>query len=120
MFVVTNQSGIARNFYTLEDVNHLHEYINQELKKIDAHIDEFFISPYHPMFPDKFSDLAHLRKPSVGMLQLAESKWSIEKNNSFLIGDSATDVECAKNYGIRGHLFSNGNLLDFIKKSERI
>jgi D-glycero-D-manno-heptose 1,7-bisphosphate phosphatase len=52
------------------------------------------------------------------MLQLAESKWSIDKNNSFLIGDKKTDIECANNYGIRGHLFKNGNLLDFIKKSE--
>lgn len=118
VFVVSNQSGIARGLYTEDEVLHLHKYINATLKKINAHIDEFFISPYHPIFPNKFKNLIHLRKPNIGMLQLAESKWSIDKNNSFLIGDKKTDIECANNYGIRGHLFKNGNLLDFIKKSE--
>ena len=120
VFIISNQSGIARGLYTEEDVLYLHEYISLELRKIGAHIDEFFISPYHPSFPDKFKNLAHLRKPSVGMLELAESKWPIEKKSSFLIGDKASDIECAINYGIRGHLFDSGNLLDFIKRSENI
>ena len=95
-------------------------YISVELKKIDAHIDEFFISPYHPMYPDKFKDLMHLRKPNTGMLEIAESKWSIKRKGSFLIGDKKTDVDCAANFGIRGHLFDSGNLLDFIKRCENI
>ena len=79
VFIVSNQSGIARGLYTEEDVLYLHEYVNEELRKIDAHVDEFFISPYHPMFPNKFKNLAHLRKPRIGMLKIAESKWLIEK-----------------------------------------
>tara|TARA_A100000164_G_C21780997_1_gene711008 strand:- start:398 stop:898 length:501 start_codon:yes stop_codon:yes gene_type:complete len=120
VFVVSNQSGIARGLFTEEDVSYLHKYINDELKKINAYIDEFFISPYHPLFPNQFTNLAHLRKPGVGMLEIAESRWLIDKKNSFLVGDKIIDIECANNYGIRGHLFKNGNLLDFIKKSENI
>jgi D-glycero-D-manno-heptose 1,7-bisphosphate phosphatase len=120
VFVVSNQSGIAKGLYSEKDVLHLHKFISKELKKIDAYIDEFFISPYDPMFPSKFKNLAHLRKPRPGMLEIAESKWRIEKKNSFLIGDKLSDIECAINYGIRGHLFINGNLLDFIKSSESI
>ena len=120
VFVISNQSGIARGLYTEKDVFHLHEYMNIELKKIGAKIDEFFISPFHPMYPDKFSNLMHLRKPNTGMLELAESRWLIEKKRSFMIGDKITDIECASNYGIRGHLFNSGNLLDFIRKSESI
>lgn len=120
VFIVSNQSGIARGLYAEKDVIHLHEYINSELRKINARIDDFFISPYHPMFPDKFKNLNHLRKPLTGMLELAESRWSIDKKNSFLIGDKMTDIECADNYGIRGHLFKNGNLFDFIMKSENL
>ena len=120
VFIVSNQSGIARGLYTEEDVIYLHKYINIELKKIDAHIDEFFISPYHPMYPDKFKNLIHLRKPNTGMLEIAESKWSIDKASSFLIGDKKIDIECAVNFGIKGYLFENGNLLDFIKRSESI
>tara|TARA_B100001093_G_C26437918_1_gene846814 strand:- start:130 stop:630 length:501 start_codon:yes stop_codon:yes gene_type:complete len=120
VFVVSNQSGIARGLYTEDDVLYLHKYINKMLRKIDAHIDEFFISPYHPIFPNKFKNLIHLRKPCIGMLELAESRWSIDKKNSFLIGDKITDIECATNYGIRSHLFNSGNLLDFIKRSEKL
>ncbi len=120
VFVISNQSGIARGLYAEKDVLCLHEYISKELKKTGAYIDEFFISPYHPMFPDKFTNLSHLRKPSTGMLEMASSRWSIKKNSSFLIGDKETDIECAANYGIRGHLYDKGNLLDFIKKSENI
>ena len=43
IFVVTNQSGIARGFYSEEDVWHLHKYINIELSKIHAKIDDFFL-----------------------------------------------------------------------------
>ena len=57
VFIVTNQSGIARGLYDEKDVLDLHKYIKIELEKIDAYIDEFFISPYHPKCPNKFSEL---------------------------------------------------------------
>jgi len=52
------------------------------------------------------------------MLELAESKWEINKAKSFLVGDKITDIECATNYGIKGHLFKGGDLLQFVKKLE--
>lgn len=116
VFVVTNQSGIARGFFKESDVINLHNYISNELKTINAHIDEFFISPYHPENNKKYNNLSYLRKPDIGMLQLAEKKWPIDKPNSFLIGDKNTDIECAKRYGIKGHLFKGGSLLEFLKK----
>jgi len=118
VFVVTNQSGIARGYYNESDVTLLHDYINDELKKLEAHIDEFFISPYHPDNTKEYLHLSHLRKPGIGMLELAESKWAIDRSKSFLIGDKNSDIECAKNFLIRGHLFKKGNLLKFIKSLE--
>ena len=117
VFVTTNQSGIARGYYKEKDVIFLHKYINNELKKIEAHIDEFFISPYHPININEYSHLSHLRKPNTGMLELAASKWPIDKSMSLLIGDKNTDIECAEKFCIKGYLFKNGNLLDFIKSS---
>ena len=117
VFVITNQSGIARGYYTESDVVYLHSYINRELKAINAHIDEFFISPYHPDNTEAYNELAHLRKPGIGMLQLAEKKWSFDKSFSFLVGDKDTDIECARSFGIKGHLFKSGNLLEFLKKN---
>ena len=118
IFVVTNQSGIARGYYSEKDVSLLHDHITKELKNIEAHIDEFFISPYHPINKNEYLHLSHFRKPETGMLDLAASKWPIDKSKSFLIGDKITDIKCAENFCIKGHLFKNGNLLDFIKKSE--
>ena len=120
VFVVTNQSGIAKGFYSEKDVINLHNYISNELKNINAHIDEFFFSPFHPDNTKKYLNLSHLRKPDTGMLKLAATKWSIDKSNSFLICDKLTDIECAEKFLIRGHLFKNGNLLKFIKFSENL
>ena len=120
VFVVTNQSGIAKGFYNEKDVIHLHNYINNELKSINAYIDEFFFSPYHPDNTKDYLNLSHLRKPNTGMLDLAATKWSFDKSKSFLIGDKESDIECAQKFLIRGHLFENGNLLNFIKTSENL
>ncbi len=114
-FVATNQSGIARGYYTESDVDSLHKFINLELKKNETQIDDFFYSPYHPDFKDKFIELSHLRKPNIGMLELAEKKWDIDKSKSFLIGDKITDIECADKFRIKGYLFDGTDLFEFIK-----
>tara|TARA_Y100000768_G_C23906095_1_gene647608 strand:- start:493 stop:990 length:498 start_codon:yes stop_codon:yes gene_type:complete len=117
VFVVTNQSGITRGYYNERDVEILHNYINKELRKIDTQIDEFFYSPYHPEISNlKYENMQHLRKPNTGMLELAQKKWKFDKQNTLMIGDSASDMECAKNYGIKGLLFESGSLLEFIKR----
>ena len=115
IFVVTNQSGIARGYFTEKEVNILHKFINNELKKVNTYIDEFFYSPYHPINKKLYGNLSHLRKPNTGMLELASKKWNIDLSKSLLIGDSATDMECANNFEIDGYLFEGGSLLDFVK-----
>lgn len=115
IFVVTNQSGIARGYYSFQDVITLHKYINVELSKTNTMIDEFFYSPYHPDIK-RFTHLSNLRKPDIGMLKMAEHKWHFDKSRSFLIGDKETDIICAINYGIKGYRFTGDNLLDFIKE----
>jgi len=121
IFVVTNQSGIARGFYSEEDVLHLHKHISIELSKIDAKIDDFFYSPYHHSDSSrKFEHLKHLRKPNIGMLEAACKKWPVIKEESLLIGDNVSDMLCAKNFGIKGFLFKECNLLKFIEKNNII
>ena len=116
-FIVTNQSGIARGFYNEKDVENLHEHIRKELSKIEAYIDDFFYSPYHPDVKNKkYEHLSRLRKPKTGMLELACNKWQIDLNNSFMIGDKKIDMDCAKNFNIEGYKFVNGNLLNFVRK----
>tara|TARA_Y200000002_G_C22544065_1_gene605310 strand:- start:254 stop:754 length:501 start_codon:yes stop_codon:yes gene_type:complete len=117
VFVVTNQSGISRGYYDEKDVEKLHKYINSELLKIDTSIDEFFYSPFHPDIKnDKYKKFKNLRKPNIGMLENAVKKWPVNIKDSLLIGDKASDIECANNFGIKGFLYKEGNLLNFVKE----
>ena len=116
VIVITNQSGLARNYYNEEDLIKLHNFMNSELKKESALIDDFFYSPYHPKISNKkYDKFKNLRKPDTGMLKLAEEKWNFSKKDSLVIGDNDTDVQCALNYGIKGHLFNTRNLFDFVR-----
>ena len=117
IFVVTNQSGIARGYYSEKDVIKLHNDINLVLSKKNIQIDDFFYSPYHPEI-DKFEDKAHMRKPNTGMLELAYDKWKFNKNKSFMIGDNIHDLECGENFGIDSYLFDYKkiSLIDLVKK----
>ncbi len=117
VIVVTNQSGIARDYFAEKDVDTLHAFMNNELRQISAHIDDFYYSPYHPNVNNlKYKNLSHLRKPNIGMLELAEKKWNLDKTKSFMVGDKLSDIECAKKFGIKGLKFKGGNLFNFILK----
>ena len=117
VFVVTNQSGISRGYYDEKDIEKLHAYINSELLKIDALVDDFFYSPFHPNIKnDKYEKFKDLRKPNIGMLEIAVKKWPVIIKDSFLIGDKDSDIECANNFGIEGFLYKEGSLLNFVKE----
>lgn len=114
LFVVTNQSGVARGYYTEEDVRRLHQAMNEEFKVYGGHITEFFYCPHlkeggiAPYNVD-----CSCRKPKPGMVLNALSKYHIPKSRALLIGDSPRDVEAAKNAGIPGFLFDMDNLEEF-------
>ena len=116
VLVVTNQAGIARGLYGCDDVERLHDWMNREMARRGARIDDFRYSPYHPGFDDgRYRDRAHWRKPAPGMLlDLAES-WPIDLARSFMVGDRASDLEAAAAAGVPGHLFEGGNLLRRIR-----
>jgi D-glycero-D-manno-heptose 1,7-bisphosphate phosphatase len=115
--VVTNQSGVARGFFTIKDVKTIHSFIQKKLKENDAKIDKFYFCPFHKDGTvKKYKKNSSLRKPDIGMFCLAQKKWNIDKKNSFMIGDQKTDIEFAKSAKIRGYLFNEKNLYKFVKK----
>lgn len=116
VFVVTNQSGVARGYYTIEDMNKLHAHMAAEIAKCGGKIEKFYYCPHHK--EGKIAEYAidcDCRKPKPGMLLQAFAENDLDKDACFLIGDSKRDVEAAANAGIRGYLFTGGNLLDFVK-----
>lgn len=113
VFVVTNQAGIARGFYSAERVHALHDWMQHELRQSQAHIDAFFYCPHHP----DFSKRCACRKPEPGMILQAFSEWPVLREGSFLIGDKESDLSAAANAGIEGYLFLGDLPLDmFLKK----
>ena len=117
VIVVTNQSGVARGFFTEDDVKSFHKQMNEELKNFDAHIDEFYYCPHHPQgVIAKYKIDCECRKPKSKMIEDACKKFNIDKSKSLMIGDKVRDVECGENAGVRSILFEGGNIFDLIKK----
>ncbi|BEU88349.1 D-glycero-beta-D-manno-heptose 1,7-bisphosphate 7-phosphatase [Selenomonas sp. TAMA-11512] len=110
--VITNQSGIARGYYTEEEMYRLHEWMNEELQKHGAHIDAFYYCPHlTDGAVEAYREDCDCRKPKPGMLLRAMKEHDIDPARAVMIGDAARDVECAERAGIRGTLYAGGSLL---------
>lgn len=121
VIIVTNQSGIARGYYTAEDVNQLHSWMNGQLSVQGAHIDGFYYCPHHPEgIVADLQKVCDCRKPEPGMIQQAIADWNIDPDQSFLVGDKESDVAAAKAAGITGYLFAGENLYDFLENIKKI
>ena len=107
IFVVSNQSGIGRGYYTEKDLEKLNSWINFTLYKKGAHIDEFFHAPYFKNSNNKkFRKFSNLRKPNTGMIDLAKKKWKIDLKKSILIGDKLSDKQTAIKSKINYKIFN--------------
>lgn len=106
--VVTNQSGVARGFYTEEDVENLHHHITAVLKPFGAHVDAWLYCPHHPDGRGSYALPCTCRKPLPGMLQEAARRYDIDLDNSTMIGDKLADIEAGKAAGCRTILVRTG------------
>jgi D-glycero-D-manno-heptose 1,7-bisphosphate phosphatase len=111
VFVVTNQSGVARGLYGTADVERLHRWMAERLAEQGARVDDWRYCPYHPDHrPDRFAAFAGWRKPAPGMLLDLMRHWPVRTDRSFLIGDQETDMQAAAAAGIAGHRYGGGDL----------
>jgi len=106
--VVTNQSGVARGYYTEEDVVHLHRHIDRELERFSAHVDAWLYCPHHPAGRGSYALPCNCRKPLPGMLQDAARRHEIDLENSAMIGDKLADIEAGLAAGCRTILVRTG------------
>lgn len=115
--VVTNQSGVARGYYRETDVRALHAWMNEALAALGAHIDAFYYCPHHLKGTvAEYKVECDCRKPKPGMIRKAMQDFGADPAASLLIGDKPSDLEAAAAAGIRGYLFSGGNLFDFVSR----
>ena len=118
IFLASNQSGIARGFFTTKQVEYFHNYMNKVLKKFSTKINKFYFSPYHPHGKiKKYRKKSNMRKPGNGMILKILKENKLKKEHVIFIGDSQTDFLAAKKTGI---LFEYKKKTSLKKQVEKI
>ena len=98
--VVTNQAGVARGLYGLDDVARVHEHIEAHLARYGARIDLFLYCPYHPGgIVEAFARTSEDRKPRPGMANSAASALDLDLTASWVVGDRPEDIGLAQAIG---------------------
>ena len=110
LFIVSNQSGISRGLYSKDDVLNLHAELIQTFRNNNIEIVEIAFCPHHPEV-----EKCLCRKPDSLMLEKLIAKYKICKSDSYLIGDSQSDMDAAEKTGIRGiQVIANQNMYPYI------
>lgn len=106
LIIITNQSGIAKELYTQEDVEQIHVHLLEEFKKNNINISEIYYCVHHP-------DVSRCicRKPDSLFVEKGLARFQIDPGKSYFIGDKERDVEAATKGGVKGiQIPSNSSL----------
>lgn len=114
--IVTNQSGVARGLFSLEQMDSFNALLVSRLAGAGGLIDAVYACPYHDVATDPrwFHPDHPDRKPNPGMILRAASEQGLALDRSFLIGDRDSDLEAARRAGMPGYLFEGPDLHDFV------
>jgi D-glycero-D-manno-heptose 1,7-bisphosphate phosphatase len=96
LIMITNQSGVGRGYFTIDDVHRVHEKLRGDLRQAGVTLDAIYIAPEAPGQPSRG------RKPSPQFLFDARDEHGIVLEESFMIGDKAVDLECGWSAGVKG------------------
>lgn len=121
IFIVTNQAGIARGYYSEEQYLELTSWMLKKLEQEDIFISKIYHCPHHPSGVPPFNIECDCRKPNPGMLLSAINEFSIMPDKSILLGDKISDIEAAKNANLaKAFIFGTGHSLlnEDISKSD--
>ena len=116
--IVTNQSGVARGLFTLEQMNAFNTALVRRLAARGGRISAVYACPYHAEAKDErwFHPDHPDRKPNPGMILRAIADHGIDPARSFLIGDQPSDLEAARRADVAGFRFDGPNLDDFVRE----
>ncbi len=95
LFIVTNQSGIGRGYYTLDDMHRVNERVAEVFARDGVGFEKIYFAPEAPEEPSRG------RKPSPQFLFDARDDFGIDLSQSFMVGDKRVDLECGWNAGVR-------------------
>jgi D-glycero-D-manno-heptose 1,7-bisphosphate phosphatase len=111
LVVITNQGGLAKNLYTVEELNKMHQFLIQEMEKFGVSFEEIYYCPHHPDYNGK----CLCRKPGAQMVEKAIARFNIDPNQSYFIGDKQRDIDAGNAVGVKGILVdSNPDILKVV------
>lgn len=117
VFVVTNQSGVARGLYDEPSIRDLHDWMNGELRAAGARIDDIRYCPHHPHGSiAAYRTACACRKPAAGMLLDLMKAWPVIREGSVMIGDRESDAEAGRAAGIAAAVVQPGGLDRFVAR----
>jgi D-glycero-D-manno-heptose 1,7-bisphosphate phosphatase len=102
VIIITNQSGVARGYFSKEMLEDINEHLKSELAKEGAEIDAIYYCPHHP------DDGCRCRKPRPGMIESAKRKFDLNLSSSVIVGDTLNDLETGYNVGCKTVLVLTG------------
>ena len=104
--IATNQSGVGRGLYGIEELNNIHAKMIKMLAELGGSIDAIFFCTHTE------EDHCDCRKPEIGMLLQAQKDYNIDLSNSYFLGDSQSDMTCGKKAGCSTISIGNSNFED--------
>ena len=105
VIIITNQSPINRKLLSVETLNKIHEKLQSYLERYDTSFDGVYFCPHTP------SENCECRKPKPGLILQAVIDFQIDLSESYMIGNSETDIHAAKNAGCKGILLKKDQTL---------
>lgn len=113
LIVITNQSGIARGYYTEEDFWRLSQWMRMDLMRRGIHIAKVYHCPHYPDgIIKKYSVECSCRKPKAKLFWQAQKEFQIDMNQSYAIGDKMRDISICRESNIQGIILT-GSVQDF-------
>lgn len=111
LFIVTNQSGIAKGYFDMEDIFNVRDFLQDLLSRHGLPpFKAFYFCPHHPDgLIARFSLVCNCRKPAPGLLEAAAADYGVCLKQSWMVGDILNDVEAGNRAGCKSILINNGN-----------
>ena len=112
LFVITNQSGVGRGYFTREAVDSIHAHLDEQFARAGVRFDRYYICPHHP------EDNCDCRKPKPKFLLDAAREFGLDLSRCFMVGDRAGDVQAGANAGVKSILVLTGDGRETLAKQE--
>jgi D-glycero-D-manno-heptose 1,7-bisphosphate phosphatase len=112
LFIITNQSGVGRGYFTREAVESIHAHLDEHFGRHGVHFDRYYVCPHHP------EDNCDCRKPKPKFLLDAAREYGLELSHCFMVGDRPSDIQAGINAGVSSILVLTGVGRETLAKRE--